>query len=218
LPKPQGDGTAALTPLELIDHLAALIPPPRRHRHRRALAPNAPLRAVAIAFGREVAEATDSPTAVSSPPPTPASNARSPARYLWVMLPDGIKLRLFESLPLVCPNCGADMRLIAFITEAAPVERILTHIGEPPRPPLTGSRRLSRRERCSPSRLSVARCPADAAACPPERARPHRPDARQPRSWALTEHSTPANLLPRANLDAQGGLDFLSVGLEGVLQ
>jgi len=43
--------------------------------------------------------------------------------------------RLFESLPLTCPNCGADMRLIAFITEAAPVERILTHIGEPPRPP-----------------------------------------------------------------------------------
>jgi hypothetical protein len=36
LPKPQRDGTTALTltPLELIDHLAALIPPPRRHRHR----------------------------------------------------------------------------------------------------------------------------------------------------------------------------------------
>jgi hypothetical protein len=34
LPKPQRDGTTALTltPLELIDHLAALIPPPRRHR------------------------------------------------------------------------------------------------------------------------------------------------------------------------------------------
>jgi hypothetical protein len=30
------------------------------------------------------------------------------------------------------------MRIIAFITEAAPVERILTHIGEPPRPaPIT---------------------------------------------------------------------------------
>ena len=38
-------------------------------------------------------------------------------------------------LPLVCPNCGADMRLIAFITEAAPIERMLTNIGEPPRPP-----------------------------------------------------------------------------------
>jgi len=36
LPKPQRDGSKALTltPTELIDHLAALIPPPRRHRHR----------------------------------------------------------------------------------------------------------------------------------------------------------------------------------------
>ena len=33
------------------------------------------------------------------------------------------------------PCCGADMRIVAFITEAAPVERILTHIGEPSRPP-----------------------------------------------------------------------------------
>ena len=43
--------------------------------------------------------------------------------------------RLFESLPLVCPNCGAHMRIIAFITDAAPVERILRYIGEPSRPP-----------------------------------------------------------------------------------
>ena len=27
------------------------------------------------------------------------------------------------------------MRIIAFIPEAAPIERILTHIGEPPHPP-----------------------------------------------------------------------------------
>jgi hypothetical protein len=27
------------------------------------------------------------------------------------------------------------MRVIAFVTEAAPTERVLTHIGEPPRPP-----------------------------------------------------------------------------------
>ena len=43
--------------------------------------------------------------------------------------------RLFESLPLVCPNCGADMRIVAFITETDPVRRILTHIGEPAEPP-----------------------------------------------------------------------------------
>jgi hypothetical protein len=29
--------------------------------------------------------------------------------------------RRFESLPLVCPNGGADMRIIAFLSEAAPV-------------------------------------------------------------------------------------------------
>ena len=56
----------------------------------------------------------------------------SPARYLWAML----LARLFESLPLTCPSCGADIRIVAFITEAAPVERILTHIGEPAEPPL----------------------------------------------------------------------------------
>ena len=43
--------------------------------------------------------------------------------------------RLFASLPLVCANCGADMRIVAFMTEAAPVWRILTHIGEPAEPP-----------------------------------------------------------------------------------
>lgn len=31
--------------------------------------------------------------------------------------------RLFESLPLNCPNCGADMRIFAFVIDAAPVER-----------------------------------------------------------------------------------------------
>ncbi|HEJ1573308.1 TPA: transposase, partial [Pseudomonas aeruginosa] len=36
-----------LTPLELIDRIAALVPPPRTHRHRYfgVLAPNSPLRA-----------------------------------------------------------------------------------------------------------------------------------------------------------------------------
>ena len=47
-----------------------------------------------------------------------APRCRSPAHYLWAML----LARLFESLPLVCPHCGADMRIVAFITEAAPVE------------------------------------------------------------------------------------------------
>jgi hypothetical protein len=38
-------------------------------------------------------------------------------------------------MPLTCLNRGAEMRLTAFITEPAPIERILSHISEPPRPP-----------------------------------------------------------------------------------
>jgi hypothetical protein len=40
-------------------------------------------------------------------------------------------------------------------------------------------------------------------------------DVRQPRSRAVTAHPTPATVLHRANLDAQGGLDFLSVARDG---
>jgi hypothetical protein len=78
-PKPQPDGRTELrlTPLELIERLAALIPPPRIHRHRYhgVLAPNAPLRAQVTALARQ------------PPAPLPeAAHARSPARYLWALL------------------------------------------------------------------------------------------------------------------------------------
>jgi hypothetical protein len=43
--------------------------------------------------------------------------------------------RLFESPPPVWRECGADVRIVAFITEATPVTRIPTHIGEPAHPP-----------------------------------------------------------------------------------
>jgi hypothetical protein len=60
-PGPGGSVSLMLTPLELIERLAALIPPPRRHRHRYygVLAPNAPLRAQVTAL----AGVPESPTA-----------------------------------------------------------------------------------------------------------------------------------------------------------
>jgi hypothetical protein len=96
----QRDGTPVLTltPLELIDHLAALIPPPRRHRHRHryhsALAPNSRVRAAATAYRRKTADDPGAPAEVISPRSAPASNTRAPARYLWAML----LARLFKSL------------------------------------------------------------------------------------------------------------------------
>jgi len=43
--------------------------------------------------------------------------------------------RVGEEFPLLCPNCGGDIRLIAFITEPRPIRKILTHLGEPLEPP-----------------------------------------------------------------------------------
>ena len=46
---------------------------------------------------------------------------RSPARYLWAIL----LARIYEAFPLTCPGCGAGLRIIAFLTATAPVQRIL---------------------------------------------------------------------------------------------
>jgi hypothetical protein len=43
--------------------------------------------------------------------------------------------RRYEAMPLVCPICSADRRIIAFITDGPTVRHILTHIGEPAEPP-----------------------------------------------------------------------------------
>ena len=42
--------------------------------------------------------------------------------------------RIDEVLPLVCPRCGGAMLMLAFVTEAAAVRRILAHLGEAARP------------------------------------------------------------------------------------
>jgi len=88
------------------------------------LAPNAPLRAAVTAL---------------APVPMPAPAAGTPeeaphraaARYMWAML----LARSYESFPLTCPFCHAEMRIIAFIIEPAAVRQILEHLGEPTRSP-----------------------------------------------------------------------------------
>ncbi len=87
-------GELVLTPLELINRIAQLVPPPRtrRHRYYRVLAPNSPLRAALIA-------------------------------------------RIVDVFQLICPNCGGQMRIIAFITFSADIQKILEHIGVAPQAP-----------------------------------------------------------------------------------
>ena len=95
-----------LTPLELIERIVALVPPPRTHRHRYfgVLAPNSPLRATAVALttpaqpAKQVVVQTDPattgegapgvvPLGHASPPTHEAATpTRSKAHYLWAVL------------------------------------------------------------------------------------------------------------------------------------
>lgn len=158
-----------LTPMELLDRLAALIPPPRRHRHTYAgvFAPHSALRPLVAAgagpdpalavrlhqaaqqmglaeelgpnnYAHEGSQHALKPLAVQDDTncPKPASTS-CPSRRArrasvrWAML----MARIFEILPLKCPRCGQQMKIISFITQPEVIEKILNHLGEPTRPP-----------------------------------------------------------------------------------
>ena len=59
---------------------------------------------------------------------------RKAARYVWALL----LARIYEVLPLLCPKCGGDMRIIAFITEG-PVIREILDLGRAELGPKTGA-------------------------------------------------------------------------------
>jgi len=90
-PVPDGRTELRLTPLELLERLARLIPPPRLHRHRYhgVLAPNAKLRAAVIAIGRPDVDASEDEA--TAPVHDAASDngparAASRARIRWAVL------------------------------------------------------------------------------------------------------------------------------------
>jgi hypothetical protein len=113
-----------LTPLELIDRIAALVPPPRTHRHRYfgVLAPNSPLRAAVTALAQlaaaqpatvETAQLGAGVPGVlvpgnAAPPPTPSTPEpgapiKRPAHYLWAVL----IARIYE-FSRCCVRCAVD--------------------------------------------------------------------------------------------------------------
>jgi hypothetical protein len=116
------DGSTALLlePLELLERLAALVPPPRRPllAYHGLLAPRAEWRAAVV------------------PKPSPA-DARLPAdgliprRWPWARLLQ----RVFGFEVLVCDRCGGPRRILGVVTEPPAVRRLLATLGLAPQPP-----------------------------------------------------------------------------------
>jgi len=135
-------GQLALTPLELLERLSKLVPPPRAHKHRYCgiLAPNARLRRAVVESAAPSGATVKIPEDAGrrmglEAPPDPDSNKptagiRTAAARCWALL----QARMFECLPLRCPRCGEPMRFIAFVLDRKVIERILDHIGEPTDP------------------------------------------------------------------------------------
>ena len=93
------------------------------------LAPNSPHRPAVTALAAPPESATDATIkAKADAEETPVSQA---ARYAWALL----LARIYEVFPLLCPKCGGEMKIIAFINEGDAIRKILTHLGEPVDPP-----------------------------------------------------------------------------------
>ena len=126
--------------MELIDKLAAPVPPPRIHRHRYygVLAPNSPFRASVTAMaGLSLANGTIEIQMVDKndePVKQEQENKskRPPNRYLWAML----LARIYNLFPLFCPECGAEMQVIAIIQDKPVINKILKSVGEDTEPPV----------------------------------------------------------------------------------
>jgi hypothetical protein len=118
LKTPWSDGTTHLvfSPMELIEKLSALIPPPRQNlvRYHGVLAPNAKLRSKVVPQKPDEEELRK-------------TWGKSKHRLLWAAL----LARTFRLEMEVCSHCGGKMRLVAAITDPVSIKTYLDGVGLP---------------------------------------------------------------------------------------
>jgi len=137
LKSPWRDGTThiVMSPLQLMQRLAALVPRPRLHliRFHGVLAPHAKLRAQIVPV--EPVNAREA--CHHHPAQTPPASAS--ARMSWACL---LK-RVFDIDIEHCPRCAGRLQIIAAIVDPALIAKILTHLHLPARaPPRSPARRV----------------------------------------------------------------------------
>jgi hypothetical protein len=135
------DGTKAVIyePMELMERLAALVPPPRFNtvRYYGVLAPASSLRRYIVPQDKSeigpahpgcLAKAEASSTEASEAKPKPSKKSKN---YSWAQL---LK-RVFEVDILICPRCGSKIRILCAIHQHDAIQKILTCLGLPSRAP-----------------------------------------------------------------------------------
>jgi len=137
------DGTThvAFEPLELLEKLAALVPPPRANlvRYHGILAPAARYRSRVVPFAstteseaREEKTGAEAQVSGSDLAPIDESSPKPrPRNYSWAEL----MRRVFEVDVLECPECGGAMRILAAIHPPEATRAILDCVGLASRPP-----------------------------------------------------------------------------------
>ena len=119
----------SLSASEVLDRIAALIPPPRKYRHRYfgVLAPNSPWRALVTAqAGRLLTAGSKAPRPKPLREVAGTTRTGQGARYVWAQL----IARIYGVFALQCSRCGGRVYLVGLITEPSPARQILEHVGE----------------------------------------------------------------------------------------
>ena len=127
-------------PHELMERLAALVPPPRFDltRYSVVLAPASAFRPLIVPQEEAPSPAAHAgcqggvATAKSESCEAKDQYSRRPRNYPWAQL----MARVFEFDVLACPRCGARMRILAAINAPDPIRKILACLGLPTRAPL----------------------------------------------------------------------------------
>jgi hypothetical protein len=135
------DGTTHVIyePMELMERLAALVPPPRFNitRYYGVLAPAATFRPSVVPEGEQSippkhpgcpARIDTSKTDASETKP---KRRKKPRNYSWAQL----SKRVFEFDVLSCPRCGGRMRVLCAINSPPAIQKILACLGLPSRAP-----------------------------------------------------------------------------------
>ena len=117
-----------LSPLELIEKLAALVPLPNMHtiRYWGVLAPNSKMRKEVIpGKTRDQIKKENEKSAEQEEP------EKKPNKGSW----EKLLSKVFEIDISKCKECGGEMRVTSSIVRVDVIQKILTHLGLSPQPP-----------------------------------------------------------------------------------